>query len=458
MHKLPRLYKSRHGVYYLRIIRNKQKYRWSLGTKDFKQARIHALDLNMKLAMNDFDPSNSNIKKLDVEITPSGAVNFKDVKSGDIDIVSQIIEKLGLTPAQFNQLSHAELASKLASSPRPPSMGELIKSVPKGIVQGQRATQKSELFSTVVNLYLTEKKIDNVAKTLYDKERVYDEFKGFFGDLDINQYTPNEAVAYKNRLLAANGSASAINAKTSFLRSLFEYAINNNLFFAGNPFERVKISTKAKLKKQVRSYKPFEDDDLKLIFEELKYRAFLKKPDYHWLPFLSLYTGARVEELASLRLDQITKVDGILVFDIQHDAAKNSNSVRKIPLPDVILNSKFLSYVEQVKATKATHLFPHLKDGKNGFSKNMSRRFGEYLDKLEIKDDRKVFHSFRTTFINSMTNLHVHPAILMAIVGHYEQAKVDFSSPHFANYQQDKPMKVLKDAMDKLSYPIKNFH
>ncbi|WP_249212165.1 site-specific integrase [Burkholderia cenocepacia] len=330
--------------------------------------------------------------------------------------------------------------------------------MPKGIVQGQRATQKSELFSTVVNLYLTEKKIDNVAKTLYDKERVYDEFKGFFGDLDINQYTPNEAVAYKNRLLATNGSASAINAKTSFLRSLFEYAINNNLFFAGNPFERVKISTKTKLKKQVRSYKPFEDDDLKLIFEELKYRAFLKKPDYHWLPFLSLYTGARVEELASLRLDQITKVDGILVFDIQHDAAKNSNSVRKIPLPDVILNSKFLSYVEQVKATKATHLFPHLKDGKNGFSKNMSRRFGEYLDKLEIKDDRKVFHSFRTTFINSMTNLHVHPAILMAIVGHYEQAKVDFSSPHFANYQQDKPMKVLKDAMDKLSYPIKNFH
>ncbi|WP_176043694.1 site-specific integrase [Burkholderia vietnamiensis] len=456
MHKLPRLYKSRHGVYYLRIIRNKRKYRWSLGTKDFRQARIHALDLNMKLAMNDFDPS--NIKKLDVEISPSGTVNFKDVKSGDVDIVSQIIEKLGLTPAQFSQLSPAELASKLASSPQPPSMGEIIKNVPNGMPHGPQATQRSELFSTVVNLYLTEKKIDNVAKTLYDKERVYDEFKSFFGDLDINQYTPNEAVAYKNRLLASNGSASAINAKTSFLRSLFEYAINNNLFFSSNPFERVKISTKAKLKKQVRSYKPFEDEDLKLIFDEWKYRDFLKKPDYHWLPFLSLYTGARVEELASLRLDQITKVDGVLVFDIQHDAAKNSNSVRKIPLPDVVLNSQFLSYVEQVKATKATHLFPHLKDGKNGFSKNMSRRFGEYLDKLEIKDDRKVFHSFRTTFINSMTNLNVHPAILMAIVGHYEQGKVDFSSPHFTNYQQDKPMKILKEAMDKLTYPIKIFH
>ena len=246
MHKLPRLYKSRHGVYYLRIIRNKQKYRWSLGTKDFRQARIHALDLNMKLAMSDFDPS--KIKKLDVEITPSGTVNFKDVKSGDIDIVSQIIEKLGLTPAQFSELSPKELATKLAS-PQPPSMGEMTGNVPDGFPQGPRATQKSELFSTVVKIYLAEKKIDNVAKTLYDKERVYDEFKGFFGNLDINKYTANEAVAYKNRLLASNGSASAINAKTSFLRSLFEYAINNNLFFASNPFERVKISTKAKLKK-----------------------------------------------------------------------------------------------------------------------------------------------------------------------------------------------------------------
>lgn len=456
MNKLPRLYQSRHGVYYLRIIRNKKKYRWSLGTKDFHRARIHALDLNMKLAMNDFDLN--KIKKLDVEVAPNGAVSFRDVKPADVDIVSQIIEKLGLTPAQFSQLSETELASKLAGNPHPPNLGASLGNVPNGLPQGPRATQKSELFSTVVTLYLTEKKIDNVAKTLYDKERVYDEFKSFFGDLDVNQYSPDQAVAYKNRLLALGGSASAINAKTSFLRSLFEYAINNNLFFTANPFERVKISTKAKLKKQVRSYKPFEDDDLKIIFEELKYRAFLKKPDYHWLPFLSLYTGARVEELASLKLDQITKVDGVLVFDIQHDAAKNSNSVRKIPLPDIILKSKFLDYVEQVKATKATHLFPHLKDGKNGFSKNMSRRFGEYLDKLEIKDDRKVFHSFRTTFINSMTNLNVHPAILMAIVGHYEQGKVDFSSPHFTNYQQDKPMKILKEAMDKLTYPIKIFH
>lgn len=49
--------------------------------------------------------------------------------------------------------------------------------------------------------------------TLYDKERIYNEFQGFFGDLDINQYTANEAASYKNRILAEGKSASIINSR-----------------------------------------------------------------------------------------------------------------------------------------------------------------------------------------------------------------------------------------------------
>nr|WP_256248925.1 hypothetical protein [Burkholderia ubonensis] len=33
----------------------------------------------------------------------------------------------------------------------------------------------------------------------------------------------------------------------------------------------------------------------------------------------------------------------------------------------------------------------------------------------------------------------------MALVGHYDQAKVDFSSPHFVNYQHTKPLAELKE-------------
>lgn len=64
----------------------------------------------------------------------------------------------------------------------------------------------------------------------------------------------------------------------------------------------------------------------------------------------------------------------------------------------------FLDYVDSVKKAGKTQLFPHLKPSKNGYSKNCSRRFGQYLDKLNIKHERKVFQSLRVTFINRLTN------------------------------------------------------
>ncbi|RFC01428.1 integrase, partial [Klebsiella michiganensis] len=173
---------------------------------------------------------------------------------------------------------------------------------------------------------------------------------------------------------------------------------------------------------------------------------FMNKPDYHWLPLLALYTGARVEELASLSLNQIKKDGGIHYFEIEK--AKNLNSIRKIPLHRQIETSGFLAYVDSVRAQGATMLFPHLTAGKNGYSKNMSRRFGAYLDSLKISDSRKVFHSFRHTFITRMTELNVHPVLVMSMVGHYAQAKVDLSAPHVVNYQHEKPLSVLKQTID----------
>lgn len=456
MHKLPRLYQSRHGVYYLRIIRNKVKTRLSLRTKDFRIARLFALRLNMELAMStpDFDPD--KLRKLDIELSPTGGVNFKDVKPHDLDTISAVLDKLGLR----EQYAQEAISSVLAHSARASS-----ESLPVGTPQGERVTPKSKPFSEVVKLYLVEKKLDNVPKTLYDKERIYSEFQSFYGDLDVNQYTANEAVSYKNRILAEGKSASIINSRLSFLRSLFEYAIGNNLYFSDNPFDKVKISNKTKLKQQVRSYKELTTEDLQAIFNESSYREFMDKPDYYWLPFLALYTGARQNELASMTFSHIYQYEGVWVFDITADIAKNKNSVRKIPFHKAILESKFLDYLDEAKATNKVGydmvFFPDklpTEGGKNGFGKNISRRFGEYLDLLKITDDRKTFHSLRSNFVNEMTNLNIHPAIIMGLVGHYEQEKVDLSSPHFVNYQKKKPIHVLKEAIDKLEYPIRIWH
>ncbi|MFB0827304.1 site-specific integrase [Chromobacterium violaceum] len=438
MHKLPRLLKSRHGVYYLRVCQGKDLRR-SLGTKDFHQAKFAALLFNLQVEMNKTILTADNVRKLDV-LLPNG-IQINNVKPEEKSALFELLDKLGVTSEQLLSLNTQQVASLLAG-PNPQKKAEQPK-------------RKSKLLSEVIALYLSEKKLDNVAKTIEDKERTYNEFMSFFEDKDINAYDVEVAVSYKNRLVAANASATRINAKTSFLKDLFSYAIDNNLYFSSNPFERVRVSSKSKLKQQVESYRDFTDDELKLIFAEVPYRDFMNKLDYYWLPFLALYSGARVEELASLSLEQIKKDGEVHYFELEK--AKNRNSVRKIPLHRKIEESGFLAYVEGLRQKGETMLFPHLTAGKNGYSKNMSRRFGLYLDTLKLKDSRKVFHSFRHTFITRLTDMGTNPAVVMALVGHYEQAKVDLSAPHFATYQHEKPLVVLKKAMDMLEFPIKHF-
>lgn len=90
MHKLPHLFQSHHGVFYLRLARGGQEVKRSLRTKDFRQARLLALAFNLKLAMKtpddkpkaaDFNLDAESLKRLDV-IFPDGT-QVKDINSDD---------------------------------------------------------------------------------------------------------------------------------------------------------------------------------------------------------------------------------------------------------------------------------------------------------------------------------------------------------------------------------------
>lgn len=438
MHRIPNLLKSRHGVFYLRLWRDGKERRISLGTKDWSKAKLMACQFHLA------GGHVVDIKKLDI-VFPSGA-QFREVNTDDdLRRIKELVadgkmaEALGIT-----QKSIQDAVRQLGMSP------DAFSSPTAHLPPTVKARTKP--FAEVVELYLTEKKLNNVQKTLDEKRSTYDEFARLFGAPDMGSLGDEQAIAFKTRMVAEGLKALRINKKLSFMKDLFGYAIAHKMYFAANPFTDLPVSKKGKVKAEIESYEQFTDDELKLIFENEDYAVFMNKPDYHWLPFLALYTGARIESLASLTVRQIVKDGDIWFFDITRD--KNANSIRKIPLHERILESAFLKYVDAVRDAGHTQLFPHIKPGKNGYSRNCSRRFGEYLDKLGIKDGRKVFHSFRVTFINCMTDINTHPALLMGLVGHYEQSKVDLSSTHMQTYQKVKRLEVLKCAMDRLEYDL----
>ena len=440
MHKLPHLYRNRLGVYYLRLTRQGREVKRSLRTKDFKQAKIYALAFNLEIATMgrpkaaDFNLDPDALKKLDL-VLPDGT-QLRDIKTDEDVRLAKALMGDRLSAAV--PLSTSLDLPILAPSAMAAIAAQQAISAPK---------KRGKPFADAVKLYKKEKALDNTARSIAAKQGAFDDFSASAGARPMDQYALDDAVAYKNRLIEAGGSASRINSKLSYLRDLFAYAIANGQHPGPNLFENAKVSSKSKLEQQKRSYKPFTADDLKAIFSPDTYTVRMDKPGYRWLPFLALYSGARLEELASLAVSQVQRDGDVWFFELVK--AKNSNSLRRIPLHRVVVESGFLAYVEKLRSAGEAQLFPELKPGKNGYGKNVTRRFADYLDERKIIDDRKVFHSFRHTFIGRMTELNVHPAMLMAIVGHYDQAKVDFSSPHFANYQHSKPLAELKATLDR---------
>jgi integrase len=403
------LYRDRNGTFYIRTTEKNKTVKKSLKTKDLNKALFFSHLTNLLIHMK-------NIKKLDVVLN---GIEFRNVEEKDYAFIKDLLKD------RTNETTNIQNTIK----------------------QHLNTQKTNKLFSEVVNIYLTEKALENTKKTIEEKASTYNEFLTYFNDVDFSLYDKSNALAFKSRLISSKISALRINKKLSMLKDLFNFSINNNLYFDKNPFETISISKKSKLKEKVKSYKEFTDEELIKIFDKNNY-SFLDKPNYHWLPILALFTGARIEELASLKTNQIKQEEDI--YFIELEKAKNFNSIRKIPIHSKLIELGFIKYFEKVKDKE--QLFPELKTGKNGFSKNCSRRFGQYLDKILIKDSQKVFHSFRSTFINRLTLLNIHPSIIMAIVGHYEQTKLDFSSAHFKTYQQEKPIKILKQNIDRLSF------
>ncbi|CAE6872272.1 hypothetical protein [Paraburkholderia domus] len=97
--------------------------------------------------------------------------------------------------------------------------------------------------------------------------------------------------------------------------------------------------------------------------------------------------------------------------------------------------------------------FPYLSRDEFGYySKTPSRRFGEYLDGLEIRDRQKVFHSFRSTSNNCLKQSGVDEETRCQFIGHKHDTvnSRDYSDPHTLEY-------LLNNVARKLIYPNIDF-
>ncbi|WP_191057897.1 tyrosine-type recombinase/integrase [Geminicoccus harenae] len=168
------------------------------------------------------------------------------------------------------------------------------------------------------------------------------------------------------------------------------------------------------------------------------------------LVLIAMYTGARIEEIAQLRAQDVQK-DGITGHSYLHiRKSKTEAGIRDVPVHS-ILRPLIISLVEEARgATAEGWLFPTLKPGGAGREKRShyaSKAFGMMTrEKLKLTDERKVFHSFRANAITALQRAGINGQTIGQLVGHAN------GSVTFGVYSDGLLVQQLSEALEKVTY------
>ncbi|WP_096701839.1 site-specific integrase [Magnetospirillum sp. 15-1] len=222
--------------------------------------------------------------------------------------------------------------------------------------------------------------------------------------------------------------APTIGTKTqnNYLQSyigLFAWAKDHG-YVDANPFANMRIQQDRNQSDEKRV--AFTTEQVHHMLDEiLNNTSGLIRKDYQrWGPLIGLFTGARLNEIAQMHLDDIRQDENVWFFDLNEDDGnkrlKNASSRRTVPVHSKLIELGLLEYVQTLRKKGETKLFPEFTyDNKNGWGRALGRWFNEtFLVKLDMKSKELVFHCLRHTVVTHLLREGVEQSIVQALVGH----------------------------------------
>lgn len=207
-------------------------------------------------------------------------------------------------------------------------------------------------------------------------------------------------------------------------------------------------------------YEAFTPDELRTMFQCEGYLqgTFARSADF-WLPLLGFFTGARINELASAKVEQVMQEDGawgLLLSPGGKKTGKNVQSRRFVPLHSALLAAGFLDYRDALLREGREDLFPDLpNDARDGKGRSASRDFQTFRRRLGLGAAKgegrgsKTFHSFRATLATALQNAGFTGDVPRAITGH---AATDVHGRVYA--QGAVPLAMRQQAVEAIAVPF----
>ena len=269
--------------------------------------------------------------------------------------------------------------------------------------------------------------------------------------------------------LGKSMSATTANSYMAAFTGLMEFALNEHLV-ERNPAKGLRLASDGIKAKDKRL--PFSGADLQRIFTAPLYVGC--EDDQHgyarpgpnrprrgrfWVPLIALFSGMRLNEICQLSEDDIAKLDGHDVFFVRtsEDGTKRVKThagVRIVPVHPELQRLGFLDFTNAIRHAQpaGSRLFAELSVGSMGYASDpFSKWFARFLDHIEVKHQKKNFHSFRHNFRDALLAGNV-PQERARLLGGWSNSGTD------ARYGGSKTVEaaILAEEIRKIKYPSLN--
>jgi integrase len=151
----------------------------------------------------------------------------------------------------------------------------------------------------------------------------------------------------------------------------------------------------------------------------------------YWMPWIGLYSGARLGEIAQMAAKDLRRLHDVWIFHVTEDgefteegstlkSTKTAGSMRVVPVHSELIKLGLLDYHESIVACGEARLFPEIKpDSRGFFSGEPSTFFNDYFRDIGVKVDKKVnFHSFRHGIADAFRSAGYYDEQFNVLLGH----------------------------------------
>ena len=242
-------------------------------------------------------------------------------------------------------------------------------------------------------------------------------FVSVIGNLPPDRITRAHVGAFRDVLEADTTLSRRTVAKhLDSLHALFAAAASK-LKMDSNPAAGVKVSKAGGKFSDQRGKGAFTAEQARMIFAAVHDQPL----DFQWMTRLCAYTGARSGELAQLRVDDVTTLEGVPVLRIhdKYGALKNKFSMRDIPIPPAL--SGIVAYAQSRTGPWLFADYPaHRKRSRGTTFQHVASDFLRHG--VGILDPTLTWHSWRHRFRTICREIDMPEPVSRALMGHSQGA------------------------------------